>query len=34
VLEMGAVALSGPARQMLRDPRIIETYLGMGAHRD
>lgn len=34
VLEMGAVALSGPARQLLRDPRIIETYLGIGAHRD
>ena len=34
VLEMGTVALSGPAREMLRDPRIIETYLGIGAHRD
>jgi branched-chain amino acid transport system ATP-binding protein len=34
VLEMGSVALSGPAREMMRDPRIIETYLGIGAHRN
>jgi branched-chain amino acid transport system ATP-binding protein len=30
VLEMGAVALSGPARALLDDPRIRETYLGIG----
>ena len=30
VLEMGAVALSGKARDLLGDKRIIETYLGMG----
>ena len=30
VLEMGAVALEGPAQQLLHDPRIIGTYLGMG----
>jgi branched-chain amino acid transport system ATP-binding protein len=31
VLEMGAVALSGPADQLLHDRRIVETYLGIGA---
>ncbi len=30
VLEMGAVALSGPARELLHDRRIIDTYLGIG----
>ena len=30
VLEMGAVALSGAARALLYDRRIIDTYLGMG----
>lgn len=30
VLEMGAVALTGPAKDLLNDKRIIETYLGMG----
>jgi branched-chain amino acid transport system ATP-binding protein len=30
VLEMGAVALEGDARELLHDPRIIETYLGIG----
>ena len=30
VLEMGAVALSGPAKELLHDRRIIDTYLGMG----
>ena len=30
VLEMGAVALSGQAKDLLGDKRIIETYLGMG----
>ncbi len=34
VLEMGAVALSGDAPSLLRDRRIIDTYLGMGAKRD
>ncbi len=32
VLEMGEVALSGPARALLHDRRIIDTYLGMGSH--
>jgi len=30
VLEMGAVALHGPARELLHDRRIIDTYLGVG----
>jgi branched-chain amino acid transport system ATP-binding protein len=33
VLEMGRVALSGKATELARDPRIIETYLGLGGHR-
>jgi len=28
VLETGAFALEGPARQLAGDPRVIETYLG------
>jgi len=32
VLEMGAVALSGEAADLLNDRRIIDTYLGMGAN--
>jgi branched-chain amino acid transport system ATP-binding protein len=31
VLEMGAVALEGPANALLHDRRIIDTYLGIGA---
>jgi branched-chain amino acid transport system ATP-binding protein len=31
VLEMGSVALSGPARDLLHDRRIIDTYLGIGS---
>ena len=35
VLEMGAVALTGVARDLLHDRRIIDTYLGIGnAHAD
>ena len=30
VLEMGKVALQGPASDLLHDRRIIETYLGIG----
>ena len=33
VLEMGAVALTGAARDLLHDRRIIDTYLGIGAQR-
>lgn len=31
VLEMGAVALTGPAAVLLNDRRIIDTYLGIGG---
>ncbi|MEW6695496.1 High-affinity branched-chain amino acid transport ATP-binding protein LivF [Tepidimonas thermarum] len=31
VLEMGAIALHGPAEDLLHDRRIIETYLGLGG---
>ncbi len=30
VLETGEVALEGPARELAQDPRVIDTYLGMG----
>ena len=33
VLEMGAVALSGNARDLLQDQRIARAYLGMGQDR-
>jgi branched-chain amino acid transport system ATP-binding protein len=28
VLEMGDIALAGPAAELARDPRVIDTYLG------
>ncbi|HJV61001.1 MAG TPA: ABC transporter ATP-binding protein [Albitalea sp.] len=28
VLEMGRIALQGPARQLAHDPRVVATYLG------
>jgi branched-chain amino acid transport system ATP-binding protein len=28
VLEMGEIALEGPAADLARDPRVVETYLG------
>jgi branched-chain amino acid transport system ATP-binding protein len=31
VLEMGTVALTGDASELLHDPRIVETYLGLGG---
>ena len=30
VMETGEVALEGPAAELARDPRVIETYLGIG----
>ena len=33
VLEMGSIALHGPAEDLLHDRRIVETYLGLGGHR-
>ncbi len=32
VLEMGEIALEGPAADLARDPRVIDTYLG-AAHK-
>ncbi|MCB1958055.1 MAG: ABC transporter ATP-binding protein [Rhodocyclaceae bacterium] len=35
VLETGQVAMEGPAAQLKDDPRVIETYLGLGGkHQD
>lgn len=35
VLETGEVAMEGPARDLADDPRVIETYLGLGGkHQD
>jgi branched-chain amino acid transport system ATP-binding protein len=31
VLETGALALQGPAAELARDPRVIDTYLGARA---
>jgi len=28
VLEMGSVSLHGPARELAKDSRVIDTYLG------
>jgi branched-chain amino acid transport system ATP-binding protein len=33
VLEMGEIALAGPAAELARDPRIIDTYLGAARAR-
>jgi branched-chain amino acid transport system ATP-binding protein len=30
VLEMGAISLQGPARELAGDARVIDTYLGQG----
>ena len=35
VLEMGGVAMQGPAEDLANDPRVIESYLGIGSkHQD
>ncbi len=35
VLETGAITLHGPAKELARDPRVIEAYLGLaGKHQD
>lgn len=31
VLETGQVAMQGPAQELAHDPRVIETYLGLGG---
>jgi branched-chain amino acid transport system ATP-binding protein len=33
VLEMGSVALTGKSSELASDPRIIETYLGIGGRK-
>jgi branched-chain amino acid transport system ATP-binding protein len=33
VLETGQVTLHGPAATLADDPRVIESYLGLGGHR-
>jgi branched-chain amino acid transport system ATP-binding protein len=32
VMELGKVTLSGPARVLADDPRVIESYLGLAQH--
>ena len=34
VLEMGEIALHGPAKELATDPRVIETYLGTARKND
>ena len=34
VLEMGDMALCGPARELATDPRVIDTYLGAARKKD
>ena len=34
VLETGAVTLKGPAKELASNPRVIESYLGLGEKRD
>lgn len=34
VLETGEIGLEGPAKELARDPRVIETYLGTGRKTD
>ena len=32
VMELGEVTMQGPAAELARDKRVIESYLGLGAH--
>ena len=34
VLEMGEIALQGPAAELARDPRVIDTYLGAARQKN
>ena len=34
VLETGSVVLEGPAKELAVNPRVIESYLGLGRHAD
>jgi branched-chain amino acid transport system ATP-binding protein len=31
VLETGEITLEGPARELANDPRVVESYLGLGG---
>ena len=31
VLELGRVAMEGPAAELANDPRVVEAYLGAGG---
>jgi branched-chain amino acid transport system ATP-binding protein len=31
VLETGEVSLEGPSSELINDPRVIESYLGLGG---
>ncbi len=33
VLETGEMVLDGPAKQLVNDQRVVESYLGLGQHR-
>jgi branched-chain amino acid transport system ATP-binding protein len=33
VLETGEIALEGPSRQLIDDPKVVESYLGLGGRR-
>ena len=32
VMELGAITMQGPASELAADPKIAETYLGLGGH--
>lgn len=34
VMELGEITMQGPASELAADPRVIESYLGLGAERD
>ncbi len=34
VLETGEISLSGPATRLSEDPRVVESYLGLGGRRE
>jgi len=33
VLETGEIALEGPSKQLADDPKVVESYLGLGSKR-
>ena len=33
VLETGEIALEGPSRELIDDPKVVESYLGLGGKR-